>query len=99
MLPASIILSVLVSVGAPCAYYAVERASLQRNGEAGWPLRVEMIEMLGAERLVYGRVGDELFTVRVDGTLAAPQPGDMLSVRMDAKQLHWFDAASSQRVP
>ena len=25
---------------------------------AGWPLHVEMIEMLGAERLVHGRIGD-----------------------------------------
>src|SRR5438105_5284130 len=75
-----------------------EHASLQRNGDSGWPLRVEMIEMLGAERLVYGRVGDELFTVRVDGTLAPPQVGELATLRMDARQLHWFDAGTSQRV-
>jgi sn-glycerol 3-phosphate transport system ATP-binding protein len=75
-----------------------EHASLQSSGGDGWPLRVEMVEMLGAERLVYGRIGDELFTVRVDGTRVAPQAGDLLSLVMDARQLHWFDAGTSQRV-
>ncbi len=75
-----------------------EHASLERNGGAGWPLRGEMIEMLGAERLVHGRVGDALFTVRIDGTLVAPQVDDRVSVRMDARQLHWFDMGTSQRV-
>jgi sn-glycerol 3-phosphate transport system ATP-binding protein len=75
-----------------------EHASLVPNGADGWPLRVEMIEMLGAERLVYGRVGDALFTVRVDGTATPPQVGDTVTLRMDARQLHWFDAATQQRV-
>jgi sn-glycerol 3-phosphate transport system ATP-binding protein len=74
-----------------------EHAELS-GSDAGWPLRVEMIEMLGAERLVYGRVGDELFTVRIDGTLAAPEVGDLVSVRMDASHLHWFDPETLQRV-
>jgi sn-glycerol 3-phosphate transport system ATP-binding protein len=75
-----------------------EHASLVPDGADGWPLRVEMIEMLGAERLVYGRIGDALFTVRVDGTAVPPQVGDTLTLRMEARQLHWFDAATQQRV-
>ncbi|WP_280152760.1 sn-glycerol-3-phosphate import ATP-binding protein UgpC [Piscinibacter sp. XHJ-5] len=76
-----------------------EHAELSRgDGQAGWPMRVEMIEMLGAERLVYGRVGDELFTVRIDGTLHPPAVGDLVSLRMDAAQLHWFDPQTLQRV-
>src|SRR5262245_24078757 len=62
-----------------------EHASLVPDGADGWPLRVEMIEMLGAERLVYGRIGDALFTVRLDGTLAPPKVGDVMAVRMDAR--------------
>ena len=53
-----------------------------------------MIEMLGAERLVHGRVGDALFTVRIDGTLHPPQPGDLVHLRMNGDHLHWFDASS-----
>jgi len=61
-------------------------------------MRVEMIEMLGAERLVYGRVGDALFTVRIDGTLVPPVIGDIVTLQMDAEHLHWFDARTLQRV-
>jgi sn-glycerol 3-phosphate transport system ATP-binding protein len=75
-----------------------EHARLSAGGEAGWPMQVEMIEMLGAERLVYGRLGDTLFTVRIEGTLLPPKPGDMMSVTMDADHLHWFDVATGQRV-
>jgi len=75
-----------------------EHASLAPDGGTGWPLRVEMIEMLGAERLVHGRLGDALFTLRLDGTLAPPRIGDVVSLRMDARHLHWFDAATQQRV-
>jgi hypothetical protein len=36
-----------------------------------------MVEMLGAERLVYGRLGDaQLFTLRIEGALPPPRPGD-----------------------
>jgi sn-glycerol 3-phosphate transport system ATP-binding protein len=54
--------------------------------------------MLGAERLVYGRIADSLFTVRVDGTLAPPKVGDVMALRMDPKHLHWFDPVTLHRV-
>jgi sn-glycerol 3-phosphate transport system ATP-binding protein len=75
-----------------------EHAALEAGPAAGWPLRVEMVEMLGAERLVHGRLGDELFTIRIDGTLVPPAIGDIVSLRMDARHLHWFDADTRQRV-
>ncbi len=75
-----------------------EHAVLSRSGNGGWPLKVEMIEMLGAERLVYGRVGDSLFTLRLDGTLAPPKSGDTVSLQMAAQHLHWFDPTTTARV-
>jgi sn-glycerol 3-phosphate transport system ATP-binding protein len=75
-----------------------EHAEVRPAGSEGWPFKVEMIEMLGAERLIYGRIGDSLFTARVDGTLVPPQVGDMLTLHSDAEHLHWFDATSLQRV-
>jgi sn-glycerol 3-phosphate transport system ATP-binding protein len=75
-----------------------EHALLQSQGTPGWPFTVEMVEMLGAERLVYGRVGSALFTVRVDATLPSPAAGDTLSLLTPAGHLHWFDAATTQRV-
>ena len=67
-------------------------------GGTGWPLKVEVIEMLGAERLVYGRLGDALFTLRMDATLTPPQVGETVLLHAPAQQLHWFDAATRQRV-
>jgi sn-glycerol 3-phosphate transport system ATP-binding protein len=75
-----------------------EHASLRGPGELGWPFKVEMIEMLGAERLVHGGIGQAQFTVRVDATLAAPKVGDLLTLQAPADHLHWFDAASGHRV-
>ncbi len=72
-----------------------EHAQLDPAGP--WPLRVEMLEMLGAERLVYGRLGDTMFTLRIEGTLAAPRAGETVRVRVPPEHLHWFDAGSGKR--
>ena len=75
-----------------------EHAELSQTGTAGWQLKVEALEMLGAERLVYGHVGDTLFTVRLDATLVPPKVGDMVSLATTPQHLHWFDAATNQRI-
>jgi sn-glycerol 3-phosphate transport system ATP-binding protein len=66
--------------------------------DAGWALRVEVVEMLGAERLVYGRLGEAAFTLRMDATLAAPKPGDTVHMQVAGEHLHWFDRQTQQRV-
>ena len=66
--------------------------------DAGWALQVELVEMLGAERLVHGRLGDTPFTLRVDATLVPPRPGSTLSLQVAAHHLHWFDRDTQQRV-
>jgi sn-glycerol 3-phosphate transport system ATP-binding protein len=65
---------------------------------AGWTLHVEVVEMLGAERLIYGRLGDAAFTARLDATLVAPVAGDRLTLAVEARHLHWFDPQTQQRV-
>ena len=73
-----------------------EHATAAADGR--WPLTVEMVEMLGAERLVYGRLGGAAFTLRVDAMLAAPRPGALLHLAVAAPQLHWFDPKTGQRL-
>jgi sn-glycerol 3-phosphate transport system ATP-binding protein len=73
-----------------------EHADIAADGL--WSLRVEMLEMLGAERLVYGKLGDAMFTLRIDGTLKPPKLGDDLRISVKPEHLHWFDAKSGQRV-
>jgi sn-glycerol 3-phosphate transport system ATP-binding protein len=75
-----------------------EHASLRGAGNLGWQLKVEMLEMLGAERLVYCSAGSVLFTVRVEATLAPPKVGDTVTLQASPEQLHWFDAATTQRI-
>ena len=65
---------------------------------SGWSLKVDVVEMLGAERLVYCKLGESSFTVRLDATLPAPVVGSVLTVAVDAKHLHWFDPQTKQRV-
>jgi sn-glycerol 3-phosphate transport system ATP-binding protein len=74
-----------------------EHATLEHGG-GGWALQVEVVEMLGAERLVYCRMGTSLFTVRVDGQLKAPTPGQTLHLNVNAERLHWFDAQTGKRL-
>ncbi len=64
----------------------------------GWTLQVEMVEMLGAERLVHGQLGAGGFTLRVDATLPPPRAGEAVQLQVDGQRLHWFDPATQQRV-
>jgi sn-glycerol 3-phosphate transport system ATP-binding protein len=63
-----------------------------------WRMRVEMTEMLGAERLVHGQLGNVLFTLRIDGTVSAPPIGATITLTAAAERLHWFDTQTQARV-
>ena len=68
----------------------------------GWALRVDAIEMLGAERLVYGRwlhgAGDELVVIRHDEGHKTPALDSIIHVTPRADRLHFFDAATGKRL-
>jgi sn-glycerol 3-phosphate transport system ATP-binding protein len=63
----------------------------------GWSVQVEYVELLGAERLVYGRVGDEQLVMRADEGQPAPVAGDTVKIAARQDKLHWFDAGSGKR--
>ncbi|CDS53789.1 Glycerol-3-phosphate ABC transporter, ATP-binding protein UgpC (TC 3.A.1.1.3) [Polaromonas sp. CG9_12] len=68
-------------------------------GDSGWKVVVDTVEMLGAERLLYCRLGDEFLIVRTDESLSsAPTIGATLQVTPRPDRLHWFDAATGQRL-
>jgi sn-glycerol 3-phosphate transport system ATP-binding protein len=67
-------------------------------GDGGWEMRTETAELLGAERLIYGRVGDEQVIVRVEENHAVPAAGQVIRVRPRPDRLHWFDASSGTRL-
>ena len=67
-------------------------------GTEGWPLQVETTELLGAERLVYARLGDELITIRTEENHFVPAPGSTVHAKPRPDKLHWFDASSGHRI-
>jgi sn-glycerol 3-phosphate transport system ATP-binding protein len=68
-------------------------------GAEGWALQVETTELLGAERLIYGRLGTEQVIVRSEENQAIPEPGSTIHVRPREDRIHWFDGASRKRMP
>ena len=64
----------------------------------GVAFRVETVELLGAERLLYGKVGDESVTVRVEEGKPYPKPGETAQIWARQDRLHWFDAETGKRV-
>ena len=64
----------------------------------GWTLQTDTVELLGAERLVHARLGDELLTLRLDASIPAPQPGEAFQATPRADRVHWFNAESGQRL-
>jgi sn-glycerol 3-phosphate transport system ATP-binding protein len=71
---------------------------IEISSEGTWGLHVELTEMLGAERLVHGRLGADLITVRIEGTLTPPKAGETVPLRVTGDHLHWFDAKTQRRV-
>jgi len=67
-------------------------------GNTGWPVKVETVELLGAERLVHARLGDEGLTIRTDEATSAPAVGSTCHATPRPDRLHWFDATSGRRI-
>jgi sn-glycerol 3-phosphate transport system ATP-binding protein len=71
---------------------------LDLTPDQGWTLQTDTVELLGAERLVHARLGDELLTLRLDAAISAPQPGERFQATPRADRVHWFNAQSGQRL-
>ena len=68
-------------------------------GSEGWAVTVETVELLGAERLIYGRIHGEPLIVRVEEGTHAPQPDAVIHVLPRPDRLHAFDATTGKRIP
>jgi sn-glycerol 3-phosphate transport system ATP-binding protein len=66
--------------------------------DSGWEARVETTELLGAERLIYARVGGEQIIVRSAENQPNPQSDSIIHVAPREDRLHWFDAGSGKRI-
>jgi sn-glycerol 3-phosphate transport system ATP-binding protein len=76
--------------------FGVRPEHLRLGGEA-FEMEVEMIESLGADHLVHGRLGREPVIVRA-GSDVHPEPGSRVRVGFEPGAVHWFDPQSTQRL-
>jgi len=83
--------------GTPGTVLGIRPEHLDMGGD-GWTMQVTTVEMLGAERLVYGRVGDEPVIVRNDEGQPVPALGSSIRVTPRPDRLHRFDAATGKRL-
>ena len=67
-------------------------------GNDGWEVRVDTIELLGAERLVYASMGEDNMIVRIDEGRPSPKAGDIIHVAPREDRLHWFNAETGKRL-
>jgi multiple sugar transport system ATP-binding protein len=65
------------------------------GGHSGLDLRVDVAEILGADQFLYGMVGGDAITARVDPNLKV-EPGDRVRLSVDTRRLHLFDAATGK---
>ena len=70
---------------------------LQLTPGQGWSLLCETVELLGAERLVHARLGEEALTLRLDAAVPAPTAGERFEASPRTECLHHFDQATGQR--
>jgi sn-glycerol 3-phosphate transport system ATP-binding protein len=70
--------------------------------DTGWALQVEAVELLGAERLVYGRwshgAGKEVVIIRLEESRPVPALGVTIHVTPREGRLHMFDASTGKRI-
>jgi sn-glycerol 3-phosphate transport system ATP-binding protein len=64
----------------------------------GWDLKVDTVELLGAERLVHAHLGHEVLTLRLDASMPAPEAGELFHAMPKAGCIHHFDAETGKRL-
>ncbi|MBN9036149.1 MAG: sn-glycerol-3-phosphate ABC transporter ATP-binding protein UgpC [Rhizobiales bacterium] len=67
------------------------------TGADALPAAVEMVEPMGAETLVWARVADEPFSLRVEHTVKL-RPGDRIDLSFPGENVHVFRAGTGKRL-
>jgi multiple sugar transport system ATP-binding protein len=62
---------------------------------ASLDMKVDVVERLGSDQFLYGQVGGDAMTARVDPKLKV-EPGDNVKLGLDIRTLHLFDAETEQ---
>ena len=68
-----------------------------RDGHPGLDLKVEVSEVLGPDQFLYGTVGGDAITARVDPNLKV-SIGDRVRLGVDMRRLHLFDGPTGRAI-
>jgi multiple sugar transport system ATP-binding protein len=67
-----------------------EAATDRPSEDATLDMKVEVVERLGSDQFLYGQVGEDRVTARVDPRMRVT-PGDRVRLGLDTRSLHLFD--------
>ncbi len=65
------------------------------DGAPTLDMKVDVVERLGSDQYLYGSVGGDQMTARIDPRISVA-PGDRIKLGLDTRSLHFFDAESEQ---
>ncbi len=71
--------------------------SLVKEAPVKAKVKVDIVEPMGSDTLVYAQLGDENFRIRMDGQ-AAVKSGDTLEIGIDPSRASLFDAKTEDRI-
>jgi len=74
-----------------------EHVRISPRDREGIPLRVETLELLGADNLAHGRIGETPLVVRLPHS-ERPQAGSTLWLHLPSDALHYFDSTTGKRL-
>ena len=67
-------------------------------GTGAWQAMVESVEMLGAECLLYSRLGEEPLVVGTEEATVSPALGQTIGLLPLNDRMHHFDATTGRRI-
>src|SRR5579862_8588643 len=65
------------------------------DGSPVLDMKVDVVERLGSDQFLYGQVGQDQVTARIDPRLSIA-PGDRVRLGLDTRSLHFFDAQTEK---
>jgi multiple sugar transport system ATP-binding protein len=65
------------------------------DGGPSMQMKVDVVERLGSDQFLYGQVGSDQVTARVDPRMKV-DPGDTVRLGLDTRSMHFFDAESEK---
>jgi multiple sugar transport system ATP-binding protein len=77
--------------------HVLDPALPSRGETAGLDLTVDIVETLGDELVVHGRIGEDVLVFKRDAH-RAPELGSKVAVKLELSQMHLFDAETERRM-